>query len=369
VNVAKGGAGAVIKAKAGLRSGFAKACTTGDLATLGFPNSRCPNATTTTLLADCVLQGAIGDFTHAIFGDPAAEIMGRAATDLVPDPGSTGALNGVCGLTMGSILQIGALSTSNTPAEAGGAQPLDITAASCASQPCDTTGRGTVGNNLTAPTQTFAGTIPICLVTVTSDAGMGKTQTGTIDTVTGEQHSFAPISTTVVFTVCPVCNAGLCDSGVNAGKKCSASGSQDIACPPSTVGGEPVIPNPLNLSTESLTLSVPANNPGGGATNPSGAFCGACDGDTTIGCQNDSECTLQGVCGGAGCCQFSTSPGAFGQAVTSINSTGKRGPYVPQLGTVFCTGKSGDPLVDPSQGLPGPVRLVQSQVNNFEYAP
>jgi hypothetical protein len=40
---------------------------------------------------------------------------------------------------------------------------------------------------------------------------------------------------------------------------------------------------------------------------------------------------------------------------------------VARLGTVFCTGKSGSGLVDGTQGLPGPVRLVQQQLNAFMY--
>ena len=72
------------------------------------------------------------------------------------------------------------------------------------------------------------------------------------------------------------------------------------ACQRRTVGGRlrHLIPNPLDLDTENNTLSVPANNPVGGATNPVGTFCGMCDLDSTIGCQNDSDCIANGVCSG-----------------------------------------------------------------------
>lgn len=370
VNVAKGIAGAINKAKGSLRGKFAQFCTAGDYTTLGFPNSRCPSADTADEVADCVLQGAIGDFANAVFGDPAGEVMARAATDIVPqapDPVT------VCGVTLGSILQIGSASTSNTPAEAGGAQPLNIEPG-CAGTLCNTNGQGIIGNNLTAPTQTFAGLIPVCLVTVTSNAGNGTPQDGTIDLGTGEQHSFAPIRSTVLIgTTCPICDStsGTCDSGVNVGGPCSAKGSTDTACPPTVGGMPPVIPNPLDLSTEANSLSVPANNPGGGSTNPAGTFCGMCDLDPTIGCNNDSVCVSAFACSGgvgSGCCQFQTNTGAFGvPSATSITANGKRGPYIPVLGTLFCTGQSGDGLVDSSQGLPGPVRLVQEQLNAFQY--
>ena len=370
VNTAKGIAGAINKAKGGMRAKFAQFCTAGDYTTLGFPNSRCPTANTADTVADCVLQGAIGDFAAGVFGDPAGEVMARAATDVVPqgpDPIS------VCGVTLGSILQIGSESTSNTPAEAGGAQPVLIDGA-CAGTLCQTKGQGVIGNNLTAPTQTFAGMIPVCLVTVTGDAGNGTNQDGSIDLGTGEQHSFAPIESTVLIgTTCPICSSHVCNSGTNNGQPCNNEGATDTGCPPTVGGSPPVIPNPLNLDTEPKTLSVPANNPGGGATNPAGTFCGMCDNDNTIGCQNDSACVTAGACSGAvgsGCCQFQTNTGAFGvDSATSIAANGKRGPYVPQIVTAFCTGQSGDPLVDSTQGLPGPVRLVQSQLNAFEYAP
>ena len=370
VNSAKGIAGAINKAKGSLRSKIAQFCTAGSLTNLGFPNSRCPNATTPATLGDCILLGAIGDIGTSVFGDPAGEIMARGATDIVPQ--ATNPLS-VCGVTLGSILSIGSASAPQAPAEAGGAAPLLIT--SCAGTLCQTKGTGAIGNNLTAPTQTFAGMIPVCLVTTTGDAGNSTPESGNIDLGSGVQNSFTPISTTVLIgTTCPICDPALkqCDSGPNATKACSNFGSQDTACPPTVVGTPPVIPNPLNLSTEPVTLSVPANNPGGGATNPSGTFCGNCDLDTTIGCNNDSVCVAASACSGAvgsGCCNFGTNTGAFGVAsATSISTSGaRRGPYVPIIATTFCTGQSGDGLVDSTQGLPGPVRLVQEQLNAFLY--
>lgn len=368
VNTGKGIAGAINKAKGGMRAKFAQFCTMGDLTTLGFPGSRCPStADTVDEVADCVLQGAIGDFAAGVFGDPAGEIMARATGKFAidtPNPVS------VCGVTLGSILQIGSASTSNTPAEAGGAQPVVMDG--CVGAVCQTKGIGVIGNNLTAPTQTFAGAIPVCLVTVTGNAGNGTNQDGSIDLSTGEQHSFAPIESTVLIgTTCPVCSGGVCNSGTNLNNPCSNEGATDVACPPTVAGSPPVIPNPLDLDTENNTLSVPANNPGGGANNPAGTFCGACDLDNTVGCQNDSGCVAAFACSGgvgSGCCQFGTNTGAFGvPSATSISANGKRGPYVPIIATAFCTGQSGDGTVDSTQGLPGPVRLVQEQLNAFKY--
>jgi hypothetical protein len=365
-NATKGVAGQINKAKGALRAKFAQFCTAAHLTELGFPNSRCPTANTPSLVADCVLQGAIGDFDDAVFGDPAGEVMARAMGDAVPDAPAT-----VCAVTLGSILSIGSASTSKTIAEAGGALPLRIS--SCVGDACITEAQGIIGNNLTAPTQTFAGMIPVCLNTVTGDAGNGTPQAGTLNIGTGVQTSFAPIASTVLIgTTCPTCQNGACDSGPSMGQECNSPGGTDVACLPTMTLLDPVIPNPLDLTTEGQTINVPAHNPSGGVTNPSGAFCGGCDdhgnGDPSIGCDNDADCNLQGLCtGGAGCCAFGTNTGAFGKPVTSASATGVRGPYMPRLGTIFCTGSSTDGLVDATQGLPGPVRLVQQQLNAFTW--
>lgn len=115
------------------------------------------------------------------------------------------------------------------------------------------------------------------------------------------------------------------DSGPNAFQGCTAAGTTDTACPPLIVGNPPVIPNPLVLNTEPKTLPVPANNPGGGATNPAATYCGACDLDDTIGRQNDQDCVDQGVCGsgfGLACCAFGTNTGAL-----STMPTGRTRPW------------------------------------------
>jgi hypothetical protein len=369
----KGIAGKINKAKGKLRDKFAQFCTDADLITLfGVSgNSRCPDPSdpddglTASELADCVLVGAIGDTNTAIFGDAAGEIMGRAANSVVPDDPL-----GVCAVTLASGLSIGSASADVTLAEAGGVAPSNVDG--CVGTLCDTSGAGIIGNNLTAPTQTFAGVIAICLVTVTGDAGNGTPADGQIDIATGEQTSFAPISSTVLIgTTCPVCTAGVCDSGDNAGQPCTSPNGTDTACPPTVVGVPPVIPNPLDLTSEGASITVPANSPGTGVTNPSGTFCGACDFDETVGCNHDSVCVAAGACSGAvgsGCCVFGTNTGAFGDAsATTASAPGVRGPYVARLGTVFCTGKSGSGLVDGTQGLPGPVRLVQQQLNAFTY--
>jgi hypothetical protein len=211
------------------------------------------------------------------------------------------------------------------------------------------------------------------LNTTTSDSGNGTPADGSIDLASGQGGSFAPIRTEVLIgTTCPTCDAttGLCTGGSpNDGSPCNNKGGTDVACPPPGAG--PIIPNPLDLSTEPNTLSVPANNPGAGATNPSQTFCGACDGDESQGCQNDTDCVATGACVagfGLGCCQFGTNTGAFGiDAATSATANGLRSVYVPKLATIFCTGKTTSPLVNTSQGLPGPVRLVQLQLNAFQW--
>jgi hypothetical protein len=376
VNSTGGIADKIGDAKAKIRSKYDQFCSTSDLLTLfGTDGStRCPDPDTIDNgldedeIADCFLSAAIGDVGDAQFGDTAAEQLGRVAQEIVPDAPKVP--SEVCGVTYASVLSIGSESDDATVAEAGGAAPLNLVG--CLGGVCDTTGQGVIGNNLTAPTQTFAGLIAICLVTTTGNAGNGTPQDGTIDLNTGEQHSFAPISSTVMIgTTCPICDAGtgLCDSGPNAGTPCANKGGTDTACPPAGAG--PVIPNPLDLSTEPHTLSVPANNPGGGATNPAATFCGSCDVDPTVGCQNDQDCIDNGVCSGilgSGCCEFGTNTGAFGDdGATTASANGLRSQYVPKLATIFCTGESGSGLVDGTQGLPGPVRLVQLQLNAYKF--
>jgi hypothetical protein len=376
VNNSKGIAGAIIKAKATLRAKIFQFCTDAQLVTLGFPSSRCPdpdspvNGLDRAELADCILHGAVGDLSTAVFGDVSGEVLGRASGRTVPQAVP---IISVCGVTLASVLSIGSASTSATIAEAGGAQPVVIDGP-CVGTLCQTKGSALIGNNLTSPTQTFAGLIPICLVTVTGNAGNGTNEDGSIDVGTGEQHSFAPIlSTVLIGTTCPTCDTttATCNGGPNNGLFCTNKGGTDTACPPTTVGGEPVIPNPLDLDTEANTLAVPAHNPAGGVTNPAGTFCGSCDLDPSIGCNNDSVCVAAAVCSGgvgSGCCSFGTNAGAFGvPSATSVTANGVRGPYIPRLATIFCTGQSGNGLVDSTQGLPGPVRLVQQQLNAFEY--
>lgn len=375
-NTTKGVAGAINKAKGKLRKTISDACTSGQLLTLFGVNgtTTCPdpsnpdNGLDASELADCILEGAIGDIAGSIFGDPAGAILAKGAAEIVPD--SPVVPFEVCAVTLGSVLSIGSEAGPQSPAEAGGAAPL--LTENCAAGVCDTKGQGIVGNNLTAPTQTFAGVIAVCLVTVTSDSGNGTGADGTIDLNTGDAATFSPIlSTVLIGTTCPICDLGVCDSGDNQDDPCSSPGGTDTACPPTIAGVPPIIPNPLDLTTGVNSLSVPANNPGGGVTNPSATFCGACDLDDTIGCQSDQACDLEGVCGagvGLGCCVFGTNTGAFGvDNATEVERNGTPGQYLSQMGTVFCTGVSGDGLVDGTQGLPGPVSLVQAQLNTFQY--
>lgn len=94
--------------------------------------------------------------------------------------------------------------------------------------------------------------------------------------------------------------------------------------------------------------------------NPSLAFCGSCVEEPERPCQSNSDCLMG--------CTFSSQPGAFGNdAVTSLSVSGKRGPYLPTLAGLACIGKTGDSLVDNSNGLPGPARVVRQQLNAFAY--
>lgn len=366
VNGAKGIAGAINAAKGGLRKNLGLKCTDAQLITLGFPSSRCPDPAGSPAglqvseLADCILDGVIGDIPNAIFGDPAGEVMGRGAGQLIPDSPSP---NKVCGVTLGSLLHIASESASVDPAEAGGAAPLKLT---CVGQACDTEGSNLIGNSLTSPTSSPAN---LCLKTSTVDAGNGTTQDGTLNLGTGAQVSNAPISTEVYGGKCPKCdsatkkclrNSLLDPVSLNEGKKCTNSGATDIACPPS---GTPIatVPNPLNLSTGTTTITIPISGPG--VNNPSGTFCGACNGDPTKGCQNDA------ACGGDAPCDFGSNTGAFGvDAATEVKAIGHIGPVMPRLAGAFCTGSADNGgLIDTAQGLPGPVRLVQQQLNAYEY--
>jgi hypothetical protein len=131
---------------------------------------------------------------------------------------------------------------------------------------------------------------------------------------------------------------------------------------------------PLDLTTETTTISVPPNSPGTGVTNPSGTFCGACDLDDTQGCQSDTDCINVGDCSGgvgSGCCVFGTNVGFAANTcpvpATSISVSGARGTFIPHLAGLSCMGKSGDALVDATAGLPGPTRYVEPRFNVFAW--
>src|SRR5262245_19906667 len=67
-NGTKGVAGAINKAKGKLRNNIAKFCpAAGNFTALGFPNSRCPEGFDADTVADCILQGAIGDIPNGVF--------------------------------------------------------------------------------------------------------------------------------------------------------------------------------------------------------------------------------------------------------------------------------------------------------------
>lgn len=373
VSQKKGGSSSVLKAKAGLRAHVASKCTDPNIVSLGFgaAGTKCAGKTTVTGVLDCILEGAAGGIATGAVSDPVGEIMGRAANGKVADGLLVAGTSEACALSLGSDLQVGR-TNFNPPsvAEAGGATPSTVASGSGGVYQLE--GKGIVGNILTVTSN--PGAVPTCLVTSTTGVPPSflLPGVGTIDLSgpnVGLQTSNAPIQT-IVYTTgeCPKCLAstGQCDAAntpapAAGAAPCNNKGDDDPICAPA-FGSEPVIPNPLNLTTETVTLTAPSNGPG--IVNPAQAMCGACDGlGAGIGCQSDADCAAQGFT----TCTFAGSKGAFGDTTaTSVSSQGARGPYVAKLAGAFCTGKTGTGL-DSLVGLPGPVRITQMQLNQFIY--
>lgn len=367
--------GVLNQARQTLRNAIASSCSTSDLTLLGGDAARCENTLATGVtairLADCILRHTVGEVGRTDLIGTVGEVMGhgapRAAVDN-PVP------VGICGLTLGGRNSVGVYGSEQVT-EIGVVEPLAADGCSNGNPICDTKGIGVVGNMTAPPVQTYAGVIPICLLTTSADAGNGTPESGTINFTTGQQSTRSGMLTTVLLgSVCPVCDAAssICGSGgPHLGMACNHPGETDIACPPSPSAFAPIFGMVLDRTTEFASLSVPANNPGAGVKNPSGVFCGSCDVDGTIGCQSDQECVDAGACFGgigSGCCQFGTALGAFSDVSrTSIIVAGTRGAFMPQLAGVDCLGITGDALVDNSIGLPGPFRSLETRLNVFDY--
>jgi hypothetical protein len=331
-------------------------------------------------VVDCILRNNASYREGGIIVDTTYEPYRRAATHLtVPHPADHPAYpSTICGVPGSFLLQYGSETADSYSGRQGGTRLLFSDG--CAGDVCQTRGEAVAdfgGNLLDDPLPTYAGLIPICILMHPADAGNGTFEDGSIDLTTGDQQTFQKISATVLIgTTCPRCvtSTGLCDSGDRAGMSCLHLGSEDVACPPTIIGVPPVMTLPLDLTTGTDTLNVPPHNPGGGATNPAGTFCGACDLDETVGCQNDQDCVDAGVCSGglgSGCCVFGTNDGYAGEPcpgpVTSTSVEGAPGPFVPHLATLFCMGKTGSALVDATVGLPGPARYIEPRLNVFAW--
>lgn len=170
VRAAKGITAAITKAKGRLRARIAQFCSPAMLSAIGFPNSRCPSATDPATVADCILKGAVGDVAGSAFADVSVEIMGRAGPSLVPqgpDPIS------VCGIQLARVLSLGSEADPLSPDESGEADPLKIVG--CAGTLFTTAGPFSPGSSFDrTPVQTYAGTIPICLATRSTEYATGN---------------------------------------------------------------------------------------------------------------------------------------------------------------------------------------------------
>ncbi len=254
---------------------------------------------------------------------------------------------------------------------------------------------GTDGNILTV-TQTCAGpATPVCLLTRTKDSGNGTPSMGLEDFASGAYKNHAPIETTVVIGVdCPICGTGVpiggkptcgigpasqgncagfpgSDAGPNVGLKCNEAGNADSACPPTTTGFEPHIPNPFDLSTASKTIS---DVTGGGAGTKK--LCGYCDTVAGVGCTGGAALCAIGCQSVVDCpapatvCDYaSTLLGFHGDTtIGSVTVVGDLSVHAPTYAGVFCTGITGSPAVDPAVGLPGAVKSINPYVNLFIFS-
>jgi hypothetical protein len=331
-------------------------------------------------VTDCILRNNASYREGGVVVDTTFEPYRRASTHLaVPHPPDhTSYPSTICGVPGSSLLQIGTTSAESWAGREGGTRLLF--ADGCAGDVCQTKGESLAdfaGNLLDDPIQAYTGSVPVCILMTAGDAGNGTFEMGSVNLTSGEQQSFQTLSATLLIgTTCPKCitSTGLCDSGDRVDQPCLRRGSEDIACPPTIAGSPPVITIPLALSTGVQTLNVPSNNPAGGVTNPAGTFCGACDLAVSNPCQNDQDCIDKGFCSGglgSGCCVFENNTGYAGEPCgappTTSSVEGAPGPFVPHLAGLFCTGKSGDGLVDSIAGLPGPVRYVEPRLNVYAW--
>ncbi|MBI4518180.1 MAG: hypothetical protein HY699_20450 [Deltaproteobacteria bacterium] len=285
--------------------------------------------------------------------------------------------------------------------------------------------QGTVGNLLNAPTAQVSNGIPTCLVTRTGrivdtyDAALEATDKGHcylgandglvcnsdtdcpggtcegglsgfggVNLDTGAATTKAPIETTVYLGqgpngACPTCQAGACDSG--SGTTCSDNdGDTSGACLPSAPAPWTdlgVIPNPFDLNTGTTSMTASAAVSGHDGWPGGSAFCGACSGASNVknGCPTDGgtpcaagSCVTSGseLGGWAAWAGFRGNAAYDQDATTSAKEASASGipdNYAPVAAGMFCTGITGNPLVDKGVGLPGPVRVVQPQLVTWTF--
>lgn len=168
------------------------------------------------------------------------------------------------------------------------------------------------------PTSYAAGNTPACVTT-----RIAGTISGSLNPDTGDVSLSVPIRGRIYFGYdlvqpCPVCVAGICNSGAREDLPCSVDGVD------ATVGGVSYDcpPDPgSNLSGQGLgtTLSYttgPVSMPfGTKCDNPPTAdcACAACSTDSSIGCNSNSDCLGARVCSGSS--QFSCTVDANCQGV------------------------------------------------------
>jgi hypothetical protein len=179
------------------------------------------------------------------------------------------------------------------------------------------------------PLPVFAGALSTCVFNVIQTDACGSADLVSMNSSLSTLLSSRLYLTGNSESPCPVCDSGTCSAGARAGDGCSGTGPTS-ECPPlgrHFVGNLPIALNPL--TTASTTV-----------TEPSGFFCAG-----------------QG------------SRGAFGRTETrTIRETGvPLGglPLTATLAGVTCIPATGNGLVDPILGLPGPAGISVSGAVNI----
>jgi hypothetical protein len=199
------------------------------------------------------------------------------------------------------------------------------------------------GPPLSIPNPTLAGT-STCVINViqTDVAGVGDLGAGTANVVmtlgsrvylTGTTYD--DNTTPTVIEACPRCLSNTCNKGANAGKACvtTAPNSVSLDCPPQASQFLATLPVALNpFTTGPATISA-----------ASGVFC-------------PNQITTP---------SNALNTGALGKILgRSVRETGIPGgnltdhaPHPAALASTFCIPATGNALIDPVAGLPGPGAL------------